>query len=185
MTSIIVCRNMSALCIVIYICQLQKSFPRNIKKYMVSILRSKIAETNFQNTLDGILREAMKINRAKLGNMQIINNQNNWLEIVAQRGFGSEFVEHFKFVTVDGGSICGRAMKSRETVFVDDVSADSDFLPHLQYAIDAGFRAVISTPFDFESREHYRCNLKSLQSSTSFYQRRISKVWKILLRCCR
>jgi GAF domain-containing protein len=113
---------------------------------MVSILRSKIDETSFQSTLNDILREAMKINRAKLGNMQIINNQNNWLEIVAQRGFTSEFVEHFKFVTVDDGSICGRAMKSRRSVFVDDVNADSDFFPHLKFANDAGFRAVISTP---------------------------------------
>lgn len=113
---------------------------------MVSALRSKLAKTNFQSTLDDILRNAMKINRAKLGNMQIINSQNNWLEIVAHRGFRSPFLEHFRIVTTDDGSICGRAVKSGETVFVDDVATDESFSAHLQYAKDAGFRTVISTP---------------------------------------
>jgi hypothetical protein len=39
---------------------------------MVSVLRNKMVKTNFQTTLDDILKQAMKINRAKLGNMQVI-----------------------------------------------------------------------------------------------------------------
>ena len=113
---------------------------------MVSVLRSKMAKTNFQNTLYDILEKAMKINRAKLGNMQIVNNQNNWLEIVAHRGFGAEFVEHFKIVTQEDGTICGQAMKLRQTVFVDDVTTDKGFSAHVHYAKSAGFRTVISTP---------------------------------------
>jgi GAF domain-containing protein len=113
---------------------------------MVTLLRNKKSETNFQRTLDDILRQAMKINRAKLGNMQMVNIQKNCLEIVTHRGFSPNFIEHFKIVTPGDGSICGRAMQSRQTVFVGDVTEDKDFFEHLQFAEDAGFRTVISTP---------------------------------------
>ena len=114
---------------------------------MVTVLRSKMAEkTNFQNILDNILKEAMKINRAKLGNMQIINRAQNSLEIVAQSGFKDDFLEHFKIVTLADGSICGRAMRSQQTVFVEDVIEDEEFFPHLAVVKSAGFRTVISTP---------------------------------------
>jgi GAF domain-containing protein len=65
---------------------------------------------------------------------------------VAHHGFGSDFIEHFGVVSPEDGSICGRAMKQRQTVFVDDVTSDKDFVEQVEYAENAGFRTVISTP---------------------------------------
>jgi GAF domain-containing protein len=113
---------------------------------MITILRSKMAEARFQNVLSDLLEQAIKMNRAKLANMQILDTSRNCLEMVAHRGFKTDFIEHFRIVTEDDGSVCGRALKSHQTVFVEDVSADEDFLPHLPFARSAGYRAVMSTP---------------------------------------
>jgi GAF domain-containing protein len=37
-------------------------------------------------------------------------------------------------------------MKTRHTVFVEDIQVDKDFSSHLQFAKDAGYRTVISSP---------------------------------------
>ena len=103
-------------------------------------------ETDFHRVLDEILDQAMKMNRSKFANIQIVNRERNTLEIVNQRGFKREFLEHFSVVSADDGSACGRAMRSKNTVFISDVKTEESFAPHLQVALNAGFRAVQSTP---------------------------------------
>ncbi|HEY3250534.1 MAG TPA: GAF domain-containing protein [Ignavibacteria bacterium] len=105
-----------------------------------------MAETNSQRVLDEILRQAIKMSRSKLANMQIINKKKNCLEIVTHHGFSQEFLEHFSKVTAEDGSICGRAMMTGKTVFIHDITKDKLFTPHLSIALKAGFRAVQSTP---------------------------------------
>ena len=92
------------------------------------------------------LGQAMKMNRSKFANMQIVNRERNTLEIVNQRGFKREFLEHFSVVSADDGSACGSAMGSKNTVFISDAKTEESFAPHLQVALNAGFRAVQSTP---------------------------------------
>ena len=113
---------------------------------MVTVLRNKMIETDFHRVLDEILGQAMKMNRSKFANMQIVNRERNTLEIVNQRGFKREFLEHFSVVSADDGSACGSAMGSKNTVFISDAKTEESFAPHLQVALNAGFRAVQSTP---------------------------------------
>jgi len=74
------------------------------------------------------------------------------LEIVAQRGFGQDFLNHFSAVN-ESGAACGRALKRAERVIIEDVLTDPDFAPHRAIAASAGFRAVQSTPLFSRSGE--------------------------------
>jgi GAF domain-containing protein len=67
------------------------------------------------------------------------------LRIVAQHGFGEEFLDYFAVVD-DDGSACGRAARNGAQLVIPDVITDLAFEPHRQVAAASGFRAVQSTP---------------------------------------
>jgi len=79
------------------------------------------------------------------GIVQLADPATGELKIVAQRGFGPEFVEYFAAVT-DDRSACGRAAQRRAQVVIADVTTDPGFAPHRDIALASGFRAVQSTP---------------------------------------
>ena len=108
--------------------------------------------TDFQPLLEEVLDAVIALQNADFGNIQVYNSETRTLEIAAQRGFHQEFLEHFKSVN-DPGAACGRAMKLRERVIIEDVEADSEYAPHRHVAASAGFRAVQSTPLSSRSGE--------------------------------
>ena len=104
-----------------------------------------LAISEFQPLLEEILDDTIALQNADFGNIQIYNPDAQALEIVAQRGFQQDMLEHFRSVH-DTGAACGRAMKSRRRVIIEDVETDLEFAPHRHIAASAGFRAVQSTP---------------------------------------
>jgi two-component system, chemotaxis family, CheB/CheR fusion protein len=101
---------------------------------------------NSQEALDHILAAAMELQNADFGNLQLLDAGAKELRIVAQRGFGSQFLEHFRSVGSDDASSFGRALRSREAVQIADVTLDAAFAPYREIAGQAGYRAVQSTP---------------------------------------
>jgi len=99
----------------------------------------------FQLVLEKVLDAIIALQNADFGNIQLYNPETQALEIVAQRGFQQDFLEHFRSVR-DSVAACGRAMKLRERVIIADVETDSEFAPHRHIAASVGFRAVQSTP---------------------------------------
>jgi ANTAR domain/GAF domain len=95
--------------------------------------------------LDGVLDFALTLLHAERGNVQLADPAAGTLKIVAQRGFGQEFVEYFAAVT-DDRSACGRAAQQHAQVVITDVTTDPGFTPHREIALASGFRAVQSTP---------------------------------------
>ena len=83
---------------------------------------------------------------ADFGNIQLYNPQAGALEIVAQRGFRQDFLDHFRQVRVDEGSACAQAMQSGQRIIIEDVELDLAYEPHRKIAAAAGYRAVQSTP---------------------------------------
>ena len=81
---------------------------------------------------------------ADLGNVQLYNPKTQALEIVAQRGFGQEFLDYFRSAQESTAS-CGTALLSGKRVIVEDVRTEPSFTPHLEIAA-AGFVALRSTP---------------------------------------
>jgi PAS domain S-box-containing protein len=96
--------------------------------------------------LDDVLQEAILVTRSDFGNIQLYNPQSQALEIVAQRGFWQDFLDHFRTVRVDEGSCCAQAMISGQRMVIEDVELDSSYERHRQIAAAAGYRGVQSTP---------------------------------------
>ncbi|HEX5612219.1 MAG TPA: GAF domain-containing protein [Burkholderiales bacterium] len=82
---------------------------------------------------------------ADKGTIQMVD-PHDALRIVAQRGFGREFLDHFACVRVDGSSVCARSLRSGSPLVILDVFEDPVFAPHLEVARRSGFRAVQSIP---------------------------------------
>jgi hypothetical protein len=91
------------------------------------------------------LEGALSLGGADRGNLQLVNPATGSLVIVAEHGFGAEFLEYFAAVD-DDRSACGRAAKHNAQTFIIDVNTDPGFAPHRAIAAASGFRAVISTP---------------------------------------
>jgi hypothetical protein len=96
--------------------------------------------------LDKLLQMMLAMQGTDLGNIQLVDRETESLVIVAQRGFGMDFLEHFRTVRMCDESACSRAMQARETVVIPDIDSDSLFAPHRDVAERAGFCAVQSTP---------------------------------------
>jgi len=90
---------------------------------------------------------AIEVTGASMGNIQLFEPATSALRIEAQRGFSRPFLEFFDCVN-DGHAACGTAFQSRSRVIVEDVGESSIFLgtPALEVVLDAGVRAVQSTP---------------------------------------
>ncbi len=123
-----------------------------------------VSQDNIQALLDKIVLAAIEIMHADMGNMQRITKEGE-LRIVAQNGFKQPFLDFFNCVGTDSHAACGFAMASKKRVIIEDVTQSPIFLntPALDVQLEAGVRAVVSTPFFTRSGEflgvistHYR-----------------------------
>jgi len=101
---------------------------------------------NLQQGLEQMIDAGRILLAADFGNIQLLNQGKQVLEIVAQRGFQPEFLEHFREVSAAEASACGRSLRARERTVIEDVNTDPDYAPHRMIAAAAGYRAVQSTP---------------------------------------
>lgn len=80
-----------------------------------------------------------------MGTIQVVDDYGA-LRIVAQRGFGKDFLKHFRTVRASDNSACARAYRTASAVSIADIREDAGFAPHRGIAEAAGFRAVQSAP---------------------------------------
>ncbi|TMI88095.1 MAG: GAF domain-containing protein [Bacteroidetes bacterium] len=113
---------------------------------MIETLKSKLKDDELNEILDNLLHHAMMMNKAKAGTLQLINKKDHTLDIASSFGLSPEFIENFMVVTSDDGSVCGRALSKRETIFIDDLTTDKLFSKHLNLALQNNIVAVSSTP---------------------------------------
>ncbi len=94
-----------------------------------------------------LLVSAIFASAADFGNVQLFDRSHRALRIVAQHGFGSEFLRHFEMVHEDG-SACGLAMQRQSRVVVMDVASDPLFQNNgsREALSQAKVRSVQSTP---------------------------------------
>lgn len=103
--------------------------------------------------LQPILEKGLWMNNTGFGSVQLFNRREKTLEIVAQKGFSTAFLEHFRVVRSSDHSACGRAFGEGSTVFVNDVTCETGFEPHRQIARNEGFRSVVSHPLIADGRQ--------------------------------
>ena len=94
-----------------------------------------------------IVDAAIAVTGADMGNIQLLDRDSGALRIVANRGFGSAFLEFFNAVH-GGQGACGTAMRTGKRVIVEDIVASPVFVgtAALEVMRAAGARAVQSTP---------------------------------------
>ncbi|MBW4499368.1 MAG: PAS domain S-box protein [Scytonema hyalinum WJT4-NPBG1] len=99
----------------------------------------------------GAAQGAIALLQADMGNLQIYDQQEPSLKIVAQFGFKQEFLD-FCSATAEE-ALCGISMRERRRVIVGDIQTDPRF-EHLRLIAEkAGYRAVQSTPLFGHSGE--------------------------------
>jgi GAF domain-containing protein len=113
---------------------------------MINILKKKLPEPELKEILNNFLQQAMMMNGTKAGTLQMINSHDHSLEIVSSFGLSNEFIEHFKKVTINDGSICSRALQTGETVFIGDITQDKQFARHLFVTMQNNINSIQSTP---------------------------------------
>jgi GAF domain-containing protein len=109
-------------------------------------------EASYRKELQSILDHGIWLNNTRLGNVQIYDHEKGVLEIVAQKGFRQDFLDHFREVKAVDHSACGRALGSAQLIKVDDVQTDQSFVPHRAIAMSANFRSVVSQPIISDGR---------------------------------
>lgn len=96
--------------------------------------------------LDEILASAIELLGAAKGDIQLLDRDKSSLVIAAHDGFDQHFLNFFREVSVNHDTACGRALRLREPIVVEDVETDVPYTPFRSAARAAGFRAVISVP---------------------------------------
>lgn len=98
--------------------------------------------------VDGILAAIVELLGADMGEVQLLDPGLNTLSVVARTGFGHPVPAFFcgTGTEEDGSSICGRILRTRKRLVVEDMENDEEFAPLRAIARAAGIRALQSTP---------------------------------------
>jgi GAF domain-containing protein len=102
------------------------------------------AQQSFDAAVEVLLNDVAALHAAEFGDVQL--SAGDELILVAQRNLSTPFLEAFRRVRKDDGCVCGRALRSRDSVVVSDIDTDTYFAPFRGDATAAGFRGVQSTP---------------------------------------
>ena len=105
-------------------------------------------QDDMQSLLNAILDGAINIIGANKGYVQLLDRSSGELAIVVQRGFDQAFVEFFSRIRA-GTAACGAAMRTKQSVIVEDITRSPLFLAEpraLELKLAAGMRAVVCIP---------------------------------------
>ena len=112
-------------------------------------------DTPAEDCLTAILDTAIAFTSADRGNIQLLEDDGATLAIAVQRGFEEPFLRYFDSVQAGDAAACGAAMLAKRRIAIEDVQTDRLLLDHpsQQVLLDAGVRAVQSTPLLTSSGE--------------------------------
>jgi GAF domain-containing protein len=101
-------------------------------------------QQTFEGAVATLLHDVVALHGAEFGDVQLpIGDE---LVIVAQHGLRVEFLKAFRRVGCDDGSACGRALRERKTIVIEDVETDAEYEQFRSDARAAGYRGVQTTP---------------------------------------
>lgn len=108
------------------------------------------SEGSFLAGLDDFLGETIAYHNADCGNVQLFDPASNTIQIMAHHGFNKLFLDYFRYVSADDGTVCGNAMRFQRVSFVRDILEDPAYIPHRDVIRNAGIRSVLSYPLILE-----------------------------------
>ena len=99
-----------------------------------------------EDGLRRILMTVIKLLAAPKGNIQLLDRERGVLTIATQCGFDRDFLETFRQVSTVDDSACGRALRLRRPILVEDTETEPTYARFRAAARAAGYRAVIAAP---------------------------------------
>src|SRR5918994_2550665 len=96
--------------------------------------------------LEQVLDSAIELEGADFGDVQLYDGESGTLRIVAHRGVGQEFLQHFASIDAKHTSASGTALILGKRVIIEDVTEYAPYAPHLGVARRTGYRGVSCTP---------------------------------------
>jgi two-component system CheB/CheR fusion protein len=99
-----------------------------------------------QSALDTLMGAALTLTGADCGTIQLLDGDSQVLKMLASRGLGPEFLEVFESVDINDDSPSARAMRTRKTCLVEDVTRDAGFARYQDVIARARYRAVQAEP---------------------------------------
>ena len=105
-----------------------------------------IVVPSLTSAMDEILAAAIDITGADMGNLQLLDEETNTLNIAVHRGFKRDFLDQFKSLNKGATTACAVAFREGRRVVVEDVQRDPLYSSLRATAASAGFQAVQSTP---------------------------------------
>ena len=96
--------------------------------------------------LSEVLAAVIELLGADKGNIQLFDAQRGVLTIEVQEGFAKAFLDSFKRVSTVDDTACGRALRLRRSIVIEDTETDAGYAPFRAAARAANYRAVISSP---------------------------------------
>jgi PAS domain S-box-containing protein len=96
--------------------------------------------------LDEMLATLVETLGADMGHIQLFDERRKLLHLTAQRGLNQQFLEFFRRLPIKDSVICGRVLRTRKPVVVEDIETDAEFAPFRSVARAAGIRSIIALP---------------------------------------
>jgi PAS domain S-box-containing protein len=103
-------------------------------------------DADLASRLEQLLEAAMKLQGADFGDIELYDPDRRTLRIVAHRGVGEAFLEHFGCIDANDPSGCDTAMQAGHRVVIEDIREHAAYAPHLAVAAATGYRGVSCTP---------------------------------------
>ncbi|HEX5019393.1 MAG TPA: PAS domain S-box protein [Candidatus Binatia bacterium] len=105
-----------------------------------------LVESDFEATLQLVLQACTQLLGTDKGSVQLFDEDEQALKLVAQQGFDQDFFNHFNTVRADSQSACAAALQCRERVVVEDFSRRSELAKCAEFLSGYGVVAAQSTP---------------------------------------
>jgi PAS domain S-box-containing protein len=105
-----------------------------------------LADNDLDAMLNRVLEACTELLGTDKGTLQLVDEDEQCLKLVARRGFDQAFGDHFTSVGAESVCSCGVALKLRERVVIEDLSAQSELAEYAALLRGYGVCAVQSTP---------------------------------------
>jgi len=95
--------------------------------------------------LDGILQKATGLVGSEFGSLQL-HDEKIGLVLVAAQGFRTAFLDRFRHLSLDAGTVCTRAFNARRPKIMEDARVDEEYRHLREDFARMGIRSCRSIP---------------------------------------
>jgi PAS domain S-box-containing protein len=103
-------------------------------------------DADLASLLEPVLEAAIKLQGADFGDIALYDPDQRTLRVVAHRGVGQEFLDHFGCTDASDASACRNPTTPAQRLVIEDVKEYAPYAPHLSVAAATGYRGLSCTP---------------------------------------